>query len=539
MAEPVAVSGAGLQMKMAVSYVLVTSAVVVLAGAMFLLLVAPRLVSAADSGARVRTTATGDAATLTAIAARLGRLPNAAELSNQLGRLAPGNDSPVCDRAVTLGPGQATATGDGVAIPCVRGRLGNAEPMSLMLLVAANGKVVATSYPGRFSVGARAAGLLPAESLDDLDRGAAAGGVGGRTPQGGVLWALAPVQPAGANGAGGRRLGSVYVQVPAGGIAGPPVRDLLALLLPWASKSGGGRVAEVAASAPLAQLGVALLLVTVPVGLLLGVFVTGRLRRRIRRLGTTVTEMAAGDLQQRVPVSGRDEVTQVEEGLNRMAEWLWSELDARRQHPEGAVADAERWRDVRELHESILRELSSLTMLAGGLRKALPSGSSIGTGVEAIESTATGAMRQMRALLSRLGPGREREDSFLVPALRELCGAYQARFGVAVEADVAAGELAEPVERAVLQVAREALADAVEHRGPRRIALRIAMDERRVEVDVRDDGRGVDPRSGAGGREPGLDLLREWVGELGGTLRLDRRPGTGTRLRVLLPRGPV
>jgi signal transduction histidine kinase len=58
-------------------------------------------------------------------------------------------------------------------------------------------------------------------------------------------------------------------------------------------------------------------------------------------------------------------------------------------------------------------------------------------------------------------------------------------------------------------------------------------------VDVRDDGRGVDPRSSAGGREPGLDLLREWVGELGGTLRLDRRPGTGTRLRVLLPRGPL
>jgi hypothetical protein len=182
MAEPVAVSGAGLQRKMAVSYVLVTSAVVALAGAVFLLLVAPRLVSAADSGARVRTTATGDAATLTAIAARLGRLPNAAELSSQLGRVAPGSDNPVCDRAVTLGPGQARATGDGVAVPCVRGRLGNAEPMSLMLLVAGNGRVVATSYPGRFSVGARAAGLLPAESLDDLDRGAAPRRVGGSTP---------------------------------------------------------------------------------------------------------------------------------------------------------------------------------------------------------------------------------------------------------------------------------------------------------------------------------------------------------------------
>jgi nitrate/nitrite-specific signal transduction histidine kinase len=174
-------------------------------------------------------------------------------------------------------------------------------------------------------------------------------------------------------------------------------------------------------------------------------------------------------------------------------------------------------------------------MLAGGLRKALPSGSPLATGVEAIEWSATEAMRQMRALLSGTGLP---QASGLLPALQELCGAYQQRFGVSVEADVEPGELAEPVERAVLQVAREALADAVRHRGPQRIALRVAMDERRVEVDVRDDGRGVDPRT-ENGREPGLDLLREWVGELGGTLRLDRRPGTGTRLRVLLPRGPV
>lgn len=528
-------SGTGVQVKLGVSYLLVTSAVAVLAGAIFLVLLAPRLVAAADSGARVRATAVRDATILTGIAARLGRLPSAAELSAELGRLAPGSHNPVCDRTVTLGPGQARANGDGVAIPCARGVLANARPMSLMLLVAANGKVVASSYPGRFPVGARAAGLLAVESADDLDRGAPAGGVGGSTPQGGVLWALAPVQPGG--GAAGRRLGSVYVQVPAGGLAGPSVHDLLALLLPWTSRSGGGRLAALATRAPLGQLGVALLLVSVPVGLVLGLLASARLRRRLRGLASTTTAMAWGDLEQRAAVSGRDEIAEIEDGVNRLAEWLSAELQAGRERSEGAAGDGERSQDTRELHESILRELSSLTMLAGGLRRALPPRSPLGTGVEAIESTATGAMRQMQTLLS--GQARGREGSVLGPALQELCGAYRERFGVAVEADVAAGELAEPVERAVLQVAREALADAVQHRAPQRIALRVAMDDRQVEVDVRDDGPGVDPRVAAGGREPGLDRLREWVGELGGTLRLDRRPGSGTRLRVLLPRGPV
>jgi signal transduction histidine kinase len=535
----VAVSGPGLQAKLAASYVLVTSAVVVLAGAVFLLLVAPRLLSAADSGARVRTTATRDAETLTGIAARLGRLPNAGELRTQLGRLAPGRDNPVCDRAVRLGPGQAAASGDGVAIPCVDGVLSNAKPMSVMLLVAADGRVVATSYPRRFPVGARAAGLLAVESVGDLDRAAAAGGVGGRTPQGGVLWALRPVQLASNGGTAGRRLGAVYVQVPAGGLAGPSSGDLLALLLPWTSRSDGGRLARLAANAPLAQLGAVTLLAALLVGLLLGPLATARLRRRLRRLAAGTTGIAWGDLEQRVTISGRDEIGEVEDGVNRLAEWLSAELQGGRGRSEDQAADPERSRFVREVHESILRDLSSLTMLAGGLRKALPPGSPVGSGVEAIEAAATGAVRQMRGLMAQLGPEPQRQDSALVPALQELCGAYEARFGVAVQADVATGQLTEPVERAVLQVAREALADAVQHRGPQRIALRIAMDERQVEVDVRDDGRGIDPRSSAGGREPGLDLLREWVGELGGSLRLDRRPGTGTRLHVLLPRGPV
>jgi two-component system, NarL family, sensor histidine kinase LiaS len=522
-----------------VSYVLVTAIVAMLVGAAFLQVLAPRLLSGADSGARVRATAAEDAATLTGVATRLGRLPNATELRTRFGRLAPGSADPVCDRRLVLGPGQARASGSGVMVPCVPGTLRDDRPMSLMLLVGANGKVVATSYPARFPVGTAANRLVAFESVDDLRRDAPVGGVGGRTPQGGVLWALEPVRLGGKGGAVGPRLGSVYVQVPAGALQGPPANDLLATNLPSRFRLGGVRLVALAAKAPVAVLAGALLLVTVPLGLVLGLLFTGRLRRRVRRLAAATAGMAEGDFGQRATVTGRDELAEVEEGVNRLAEWLREALEADHQQSADASADAERSEMTRRLHESILHDLSSMTVLAGGLRKALPPGSPLGTGVEAIESNATSAMRQLHGLLSQQDPSGGPLDSALAPALQELCGAYEARFGVAVEAEVTPGELAQPVERAVLQVAREALADAVQHRGPRRIALRVAMNDRQVEVDVRDDGRGVDPRASEGGREPGLDLLREWVGQLGGTLRLDRRPGTGTRLLVLLPRGPV
>jgi signal transduction histidine kinase len=522
-----------------VSYVLVTAIVAVLAGAAFLLVLTPRLLSGADSGARVRTTASQDAATLTAIAARLGRLPNAAELRTQLGRLASGSADPVCDRRLRLGPGQARVAGPGVVVPCVQGTLGNDRPMSLMLLVGVNGRVVASSYPSRFPVGAGAAKLVAFESVGDLRLDVAAGGLGGRTPQGGVLWAIEPVRLGGRGGAVGPRVGSVYVQVPAAALEGPPLNDLLATVLPWSTKLGGDRAAALAARAPLAVVVAALLVVAVPVGLVVGLLLTMGLRRRVRRLAAATAAIAEGDFGQRPTVTGRDELAEVEDGVGRLADWLREELETGRRQSVDASADADRSEMTRRLHESILHDLSSMTVLAGGLRKALPPGSPLGTGVEAIESAATGAMRQMHGLLAHHNGANGATDSALVPALQELCGAYEARFGVAVEAEVTQGELSEPVERAVLQVAREALADAVQHRGPRRIALRVAMSDRQVEVDVRDDGRGVDPRADEGGREPGLDLLREWVGQLGGTLRVDRRPGSGTRLRVLLPRGPA
>jgi signal transduction histidine kinase len=537
----VALRGAGLQAKLAVSYLLVTAIVVVLAGGAFLLVLAPRLLSGADSGARVRATASQDAATLSAIAARLGRLPNASELRSKLGPLAPGSADPVCDRRFRLGPGQARVAGPGVVVPCVQGTLGNDRPMSLMLLVGVNGRVAASSYPSRFPVGASAAKLVAFESVGDLRLDVAAGGLGGRTPQGGVLWAVEPVRSGGKGEAAGPRVGSVYVQVPAGALEGPPLNDLLTTVLPWSTRLGGDRAAALAAKAPLAVVVAALLIVAVPLGLVVGLLLTMGLRRRVRRLAAATTAVAEGDFDRRATVSGRDELAEVEDGVNRLADWLREELEAGRWQSANFSADASAGADrsemTRRLHESILQDLSSMTVLAGGLRMALPPGSPLGTGVEAIESAATGALRQMHGLLAHENGANGAMESALVPALQELCASYEARFGVAVEAEVAPGGLSEPVERAVLRVAREALDDAVRHRGPRRIALRVAMSDRQVEVDVRDDGRGIDPRADQGGREPGLDLLREWVGQLGGTLRVDRRPGTGTRVRVLLSRG--
>ena len=515
----------GLQAKMTASYVLVTAAAVVLVEAVVLGVLLPGLVSRPDPRTLVESTASDYANTVMGLSARLGRLPNAREL--QLGE--PG---------LRLGPGEALASPDGqsVRIPRITTMQDDTKPMSLALLISLDGQILASTYPARYKVGDRVygpeVGPLPAKirAWPTTAWIKGADPTPTLTPNGEVVWAAATVldlsrgefaegkpgivPPLGS----GRKpeivakpdlLGAVYVQV-------PTTPELV----------------ERSAS-PGAQLGVGLLVLAaaVPVGLVFGLLSTRRLVGRLRRLATTTVAVADGDLQQRVPVSGGDEVGQLEQSFNRMAERLTAAMATERQ----LAGATERTRIARELHDAISQDLFSLRLLAGGLRKALPAASPLHPQVETMEQTATGTMHEMQALLLELRPVAL-EDAGLVPALEELCEAYRERLGVTVDAELEPVELTPPVEHAVLRVVQEALANAVKHARPTRIMLRLQRQDGQVAVTVSDDGGGFDQSRAQQRHGLGLGLMRERVAELGGTFQLDSRPGEGTSVRILLPR---
>jgi signal transduction histidine kinase len=281
------------------------------------------------------------------------------------------------------------------------------------------------------------------------------------------------------------------------------------------------------------RLGVGLLVLTaaVPVGLIFGLLSTRRLIGRLRRLAASTVAVADGNYRQRVPVSGGDEVAQLEANLNRMAERLDAAMTTQRQLAEAG----ERARIARELHDAISQDLFSLRLLAGGLRKALPAGSPLRPQVETMEQTATATMHEMQALLLELRPVAL-ADAGLIPALEELCSAYQERLGVRVDADLDPVALAPPVEHAVLRIVQEALANAVKHAQPNRVQLRLQRQDGQVAVTVSDDGGGFDPAR-AERHGMGLGLMRERVAELGGSYQLDSTPGQGTTVQILLPTG--
>jgi len=389
-------------------------------------------------------------------------------------------------------------------------------------VVSRTGKVLASSYPACYpvgSLGSTAQAGAPRKVL--LSFGWPAGGSGRMSlPTGNVVWAAAPVavaapgQAKGAQPPGpGKLFGMLYLEVPA---SAPGI--------------GGFTV-----SPGLIRAGLAVLVVAVPAGLAFGLLSTRRLTRRLKRLAALTLEVADGGFERRVPVSGHDEVSQLEENFNRMAGQLQASLDARRQLAEANARHQERARIARELHDSISQELFSLSVLAGGLRRALPPGSGVLTEVETMERTAEDTMREMQSLLLALRPVAL-DELGLASAIEGICHAYTERAGVEVRAELEPVELSPALEHAILRVTQEALANAVRHADADLITVRLRACEDLAVLEITDNGRGFDVEA----RQQtavglGLGAMRDRVTEHGGRLAVDSAPGTGTRVRACFP----
>ena len=88
---------------------------------------------------------------------------------------------------------------------------------------------------------------------------------------------------------------------------------------------------------------------------------------------------------------------------------------------------------------------------------------------------------------------------------------------------------------ALVAVAREGLTNVLTHAGVDRAVLRLTANSREVNLTVLDHGRGFDPATPLTGF--GINQsLRGRVAELGGVVRIQSRPGAGTRVEVTLPR---
>ena len=216
---------------------------------------------------------------------------------------------------------------------------------------------------------------------------------------------------------------------------------------------------------------------------------------------------------------------------------FWVTTIANRKRQQYQAILTERNRLARELHDTLEQGLAGITLqleAVGGSLDASPKTArqSLDVARQMLRYSLEEARRSVMDLRSQALESRD-----LAGALRDL--ALQMTLGTPVQAEVRVLGTPRPLdgsqEHHLLRIGLEALTNALKHAGAKRIDIEVHFRPEATELVVTDDGRGFGSGAEGPGGQFGLLGIRERVDKLGAVLRIDSRPGEGTRLLVTVP----
>ena len=189
-----------------------------------------------------------------------------------------------------------------------------------------------------------------------------------------------------------------------------------------------------------------------------------------------------------------------------------------------------------ELHDALSQNLSGVACQIAATRGTLPDGADeTARYLATAERMLLSCRTELRRCLWDLR-GDTLEEANFTEAIRKTLAPVAIGVETIIRFNVPRSRLSDTTAHAVLCIIRELAANAIRHGKAR--ALRIAGEfhDGTLSFSVRDDGGGFDPSACDGPTEGhfGLEGIRERIKRLGGTFRLESRPGAGTRAEVTL-----
>ena len=164
------------------------------------------------------------------------------------------------------------------------------------------------------------------------------------------------------------------------------------------------------------------------VGTLTGLLITRNVTRRLRRITQAADAWSKGEFAVEVRDPTRDEIGQLGQDLNGMAEQLHTLLATR----EELATIEERNRLARDLHDSIKQNVFATALLVGAARTHLPPDTlPAQTYLAEAEALAEQTRQELTALIRELRPARL-ADKGLAVVLRDYAEDWSRRMGIAV-----------------------------------------------------------------------------------------------------------
>lgn len=215
-------------------------------------------------------------------------------------------------------------------------------------------------------------------------------------------------------------------------------------------------------------------------------------------------------------------------------------LDRHQEKQQQLIVMEERATIARELHDSIAQSLSCIKMQVSCLQMqddALPPTSK--ELLSLIRNELNTSWVQLRELLTTFR--LQLNEPGLRPALESSCQEFSARLGFPVKLDYQLPPRFVPSHQAIhlLQIAREALSNALKHADATAVTVTVAHHDNQVKLTVMDNGRGV-PENAERTNHYGLIIMRDRAQSLRGDCQVRRGESGGTEVVVtFIPEKPL
>jgi two-component system sensor histidine kinase DegS len=201
--------------------------------------------------------------------------------------------------------------------------------------------------------------------------------------------------------------------------------------------------------------------------------------------------------------------------------------------------EAERARLAREIHDGPAQALANTVMrlqFVEQMVKQRPD--DVEMELAKLRAAIQASLKDVRRFIFNLRPA-SLSESGLVPTLQYYTQDYSDQFNIGVEVNIPQNLVLSPSqELVVFRVIQEALQNIQKHAEAENAVVNVQQRSGGpLVVTIADNGKGFDSKTVRHGRtgSAGLVSMRERAATVGGTLKVDSRPGTGTTITLTLP----
>jgi signal transduction histidine kinase len=191
----------------------------------------------------------------------------------------------------------------------------------------------------------------------------------------------------------------------------------------------------------------------------------------------------------------------------------------------------ERNRMARDLHDSVIQKVFSLSFLAKGAETVLAGKEPVvERSLQDIRQLSQEALKEMRTLIWQLRPAGLEHG--LITALKQ----YGKSMDLTVYEQVeGVRELPRAIEEAFWRIGQEALNNVKKHADTNAVHIRLVKSEHLASMEIMDKGKGFSPEKRSGRLTMGMLSMRERAETLGGDLSIKSSKGQPTVIKATIP----